>query len=505
MDKHILKSAFVVALLAFTAGSAMAQTLRPERTFYLTPKVGISNYVGDNDTTPFDFEDWGVDNEFYVPWLAGLEAGYQISTRFSLSGEYQIANYPSITNATTTGVSDFEDRVRHTGLLWLRWTAMADRARVAPFLQIGLGGTARGDEIGWGPAGGLGLDFALSNRTSLILEYQAKVATPDGAVDFTEGDGFSNDIDLLNSLSLGLKFNFRSAFTPAQILALECPPANVTAGQAASFTATTNSDAATPPVTYSWNFGDGGSASGTVVTHTFNQPGNYTVTFTAANGDHTVSRTCPVNVVPAPVAAAIVTATANPMTFDVCEDRTVQFSANARGDEPVTYTWDFGDGTTGTGATASHVYREVGTYTVTLTATNAIGSDTRSITVTAEACRTGVCYEVTEMNSVFFNRNASTLTNEARAALQENLEILQECPNLCARIEGFAGPGERNAQQLSDDRARAVQQFYIDNGVAASRLTPTGRGLVSGTTSKKEDSSQFRRADTIPMQCEDMR
>ena len=37
----------------------------------------------------------------------------------------------------------------------------------------------------------------------------------------------------------------------------------------------------------------------------------------------------------------------------------------------VSYAWDFGDGTTGTGSTAAHVYRTLGTYTVQLTVTNA--------------------------------------------------------------------------------------------------------------------------------------
>ncbi|CAG1769781.1 hypothetical protein BAC2_00569, partial [uncultured bacterium] len=40
---------------------------------------------------------------------------------------------------------------------------------------------------------------------------------------------------------------------------------------------------------------------------------------------------------------------------------------------PLTYAWAFGDGTTGTGLTASHTYTQVGTYTVTLTATDGCG------------------------------------------------------------------------------------------------------------------------------------
>jgi PKD repeat protein len=50
------------------------------------------------------------------------------------------------------------------------------------------------------------------------------------------------------------------------------------------------------------------------------------------------------------------------------------------------YSWNWGDGQTDTGATATHVYEEAGTYTVTLTVTDAgglTGSTSKSVTVTA--------------------------------------------------------------------------------------------------------------------------
>lgn len=47
----------------------------------------------------------------------------------------------------------------------------------------------------------------------------------------------------------------------------------------------------------------------------------------------------------------------------------------------VTYTWVFGDGTTGSGQNPSHTYAAVGSYTATATATNASGSSSASTTV----------------------------------------------------------------------------------------------------------------------------
>src|SRR5690625_3335683 len=140
-----------------------------------------------------------------------------------------------------------------------------------------------------------------------------------------------------------------------------------------SFSASTNLNQATPPVEFRWNFGDGTTATGEVPTHSFSTAGTYTVEFVASNRDGraTSTRSCTVTVVAPPAPAEIVTVNASPMTLDVCQPTTMQFSANARGDAPITYEWNFGDGTTGSGANPTHTYSEAGTYTVTLRASNA--------------------------------------------------------------------------------------------------------------------------------------
>ena len=71
----------------------------------------------------------------------------------------------------------------------------------------------------------------------------------------------------------------------------------------------------------------------------------------------------------------------------------------------LTYAWDFGDGTSGTGATASRTYTAAGTYTVRLTVTDAGGltaTTTRSVTVTAPPVGAGSIAADTFSREVLF-------------------------------------------------------------------------------------------------------
>jgi len=272
-------------------------------------------------------------------------------------------------------------------------------------------------------------------------------------------------------------------------------PETLQTGESGTFEASINEDA-DEPLTYEWDFGDGSTGSGLLTTHAFSEPGEYTVTFMASNegGSSSESMTVTVNRPPQP--ARITSLNANPNPVD--EGETVRFSSNVRGDTPVTYEWDFGDGSTGSGSSASHTYSESGTYTVELRASNDAGEDTRTLNLTVERVLPPVCRNVTEFNSAFFSYNSSTLTDEGRSSLQENLDILSQCPNLDVRVEGFAAPGERNAESLSEDRARAVAQFYQDNGITSGRMMTMGQGRPEGVTTKKGGTRQYRRADSIP-------
>jgi len=126
------------------------------------------------------------------------------------------------------------------------------------------------------------------------------------------------------------------------------------------------------PTSWAWNFGDGGTSSAQNPSHVYASTGTYSVTLTATNacGSDVEAKTNYITVTTctAPVAnfSGAPTSGTAPLT--------VQFTDQSTG-SPASWAWDFGDGGTSTAQNPSHVYASAGSFTVTLTATNACASD----------------------------------------------------------------------------------------------------------------------------------
>ena len=133
---------------------------------------------------------------------------------------------------------------------------------------------------------------------------------------------------------------------------------------------------------WSWTFGDGETSTDPNPLHTYTFAGNFTVVLQLAGpggNDTTICFDCVTVTNPPPPATPIASFTATPTSGE--NPLTVAFADESLGIVD-SYAWDFGDGVTSSASNPSHTYTTAGTFTVTLTVSNAGGSDT----TTCSAC-----------------------------------------------------------------------------------------------------------------------
>jgi len=152
----------------------------------------------------------------------------------------------------------------------------------------------------------------------------------------------------------------------------------------ASFDATLSYNPKGDIVSYLWTFGDGGSGTGPVVDHVYNQDGTYEVALTVFDaGGRTASTSMSIQALnPLPTAefsysprstmeGELVISASELITFD---------GLNSFDDEEVvSYEWNFGDTETAEGPSVQHKYLYPGTYNVVLTVTDNDGDKTTCV------------------------------------------------------------------------------------------------------------------------------
>ena len=205
-------------------------------------------------------------------------------------------------------------------------------------------------------------------------KYQITLKTDDGI-------GVGNSID---DTTITINVNYAPVANPGPSR-IAAPAEELTFDAAASY------DSDGKITSFNWGFGDGSNtADGIKVTHSYNQPGSYRLTLKVT--DDSAAKNA--------VSSADITVRINAAPqADAGPDRTVfcggaldmvDFDASACSDpdhDPLTYCWDFGDGSKAAGLKTAHKYLKPGTYKVTLSvndntaAINAVSNDEAIITV----------------------------------------------------------------------------------------------------------------------------
>ncbi|MEM8598948.1 MAG: PKD domain-containing protein [Bacteroidota bacterium] len=537
---HAVRALLATILLAlaapFAASEANAQQ-RPGGSLYLQARVGLSLYQGDLDNNPesrlfgtytLRRDNQDIEYEGYFPSAGvggGVEIGYQYRPELAFGLAYHYGRYKEMLTApspvnpadlvafnSTDAVHELQLRVRYT---------LFPQARISPFTTLGAAvalrspATADDDasgDVGWAPLLGGGLDIKLSPRFALIADLDVRLYFSDSALDGANF-GFNPgrirpasasrdddaDFDVLSHLGLGLRYTFRSPVVPVDVTITG--PDTLFVNELGTFTGDYNREA-TPPLDFVFDLGDGATDENVFRTsHAYDQPGTYTASFTGTGPINSDVASKPVVVIARPTQAPVLADCSTLPREAVLLGDAVRFFAQVRGTEPFSYSYDFGDGSTSAQPSPSHTYAAAGVYTATLTVTNIAGSATCSFQVIVTD---PFCDEVSELNTVFYDYESFALTAAGRMRLDENLDVLRRCPDLCVLIVGYADDQERRPLDLANDRADAVERYYIANGIDPARLTTDGRGVAPDSRAKEDPlpgDRNARRAESIPAEC----
>ncbi len=292
--------------------------------------------------------------------------------------------------------------------------------RTANTIQAIANGNAVG-EVTAGQTGSFSLQLPESNNNVFT---NGAAPTPQADVTFTAKDtrtgALSSEKILTLSQSTPTYVSFSASDFPSTgptIARFTFSPTNATINQDISFN---GSSSTVSNGTFAWDFGDGQTGAGVTATHQYSRSGTFTVTLSVTSDTRatsTSSRTINVSATLPPTTANFTFSPINPAI-----NQDVVFNTVAQGPGGIvagTFTWDFGDGGTGGGATVTHRFARGGTFTVTLRVTTDTGlsaTTARPITVSANlpAGSANFTFSPTDPqvdDDVFFNASSSTLSS----------------------------------------------------------------------------------------------
>lgn len=167
--------------------------------------------------------------------------------------------------------------------------------------------------------------------------------------------------------------------------------------------------------------------------------------------------------------------------------------------DPLSYTWDFGDGTPPaktTMARITHNYARVGGYVVKVTVDDGRGG---SCTGTAQLPVVQKIVLTETAGKVLFDFNKYNLKPEAIRQLAPVLQVLKDQPGARIHIVGYTDSVGSVAYnlKLSRQRADSVAAYLAQNGVPRQNITTEGRGKSDPVASNEtaEGRAQNRRVE----------
>lgn len=109
-----------------------------------------------------------------------------------------------------------------------------------------------------------------------------------------------------------------------------------------------------------------------------------------------------------------------------------------------------------------------------------------------------------DLDTVHFSFDRSNINEEAARILNENIEALMNSSEFRVRIDAYTDHvgGDQYNLRLSQRRAEAVTEFYVENGVAEDRIESRGLGKAPQPCmdqTEEEGCEKNRRAESHPL------
>jgi large repetitive protein len=168
-----------------------------------------------------------------------------------------------------------------------------------------------------------------------------------------------------------------------------------------------------------------------------------------------------------------------------CSGLACSFDASASTDpdnDPLTFGWNFGDGATGTGATASHTYATAGARTVTLTASDGQATDqaTRQVNPSLPVGGPGHTVEVSD----------TVRTNLPRITSGEIFD-LEYIGDRIYMVGGFTTIRNNAGNNTTSYNQRYLAAFNLQTGLVDANFRPTFDNTVQDVEASPDGTKLF--------------
>ena len=224
------------------------------------------------------------------------------------------------------------------------------------------------------------------------------------------------------------------------------------------------------PTSWSWTFGDSGTSAAQNPSHDYTSTGQYTVSLEATNhyGADTETKNDYIDVGNAPVADF----SGSPLSGDAPLD--VSFT-DLSSNSPTSWSWTFGDGGSSAAQNPTHQY-SAGTYTVSLEAANAYGSDTETKTdyvsvsggggdCTADSYTINVgVYQSGALSDTYSSDDAYLVVQTERLTGQQSTEIEYTFNTGLSSLSSLSVTQEWHAETVSDLQRQRTHVWNYSSG-----------------------------------------